>query len=123
MSSLHDRRRDITLSVDGVSDHSPETVGREYLDEARLLNRRAQLIVDREALQPLAPAIRQQRVSTNAHELQTNHECDHGGKFTKLEGSRRGQICEMCSTRHRKYILSCKRCHMLACEDCRRHRL
>ncbi|KAH6662695.1 ariadne RING finger [Halenospora varia] len=63
------------------------------------------------------------RVVAMAQELQTNHECDHSGKFTKLEGSRRGKVCEMCGTRHHKYILSCKRCHMLACEDCRRHRL
>ncbi|KAI9047423.1 hypothetical protein LZ554_008867 [Drepanopeziza brunnea f. sp. 'monogermtubi'] len=88
-----------------------------------LLDRRAQQIVDREAEHPLAPAIRQQRVVAMVHELQTNHECNHSGKFTRLEGSRRGKVCEMCGTRHWKYILSCKRCHMLACEDCRRHRL
>ncbi|KAH6653179.1 ariadne RING finger, partial [Truncatella angustata] len=88
-----------------------------------LLNRRAQQVVDREALQPLEPAIRQQRVATMVRELQENHECNHSGKFTKLEGSRRGKVCEMCGARHRKYILSCRRCHMLACEDCRRHRL
>ncbi|CZR70265.1 uncharacterized protein PAC_20166 [Phialocephala subalpina] len=63
------------------------------------------------------------RVVAMAQELQANYECDHSGKFTKLEGSRRGKVCEICGTRHRKYILSCKRWHMLACEDCRRHRL
>ncbi|KAH8589557.1 hypothetical protein B0O99DRAFT_636749 [Bisporella sp. PMI_857] len=47
----------------------------------------------------------------------------HLTKFTKIDGSRRGKVCEMCGTRHRKYILSCKRCHMLACEDCRRYRI
>lgn len=88
-----------------------------------LIDRRAQQVVDREALGPLAPAIRQQRVVAMVQELRTNHECDHSGKFTRLEGSRRGKACEMCGTRHYKYILSCKRCHMLACEDCRRHRL
>lgn len=88
-----------------------------------LLNRRAQQVVDREAPWPLAPAIRQQRVAAMAQKLQTNHECGHSGKFTKLEGSRRGKVREMCGTRHRKHILSCKRCHMLACEDRRRHRL
>ncbi|OBT59843.1 hypothetical protein VE03_10725, partial [Pseudogymnoascus sp. 23342-1-I1] len=56
-----------------------------------LLDRRAQQVVDREALWPLEPAIRQQRVVAMAQELQTNHECDHSGKFTKLEGSRRGK--------------------------------
>jgi hypothetical protein len=88
-----------------------------------LLDRRAQQVVDREAPWPLAPAIRQQRVAAMAHELQTNHECNHSGRFTRLEGSGRGHVCELCGTRHRKYILSCKRCHMLACEDCRRHRI
>ncbi|TVY36667.1 putative E3 ubiquitin-protein ligase [Lachnellula occidentalis] len=91
--------------------------------EPELRYQRAQLVVDREAPQPLAPAIRQQRVLAMEQELETNHECDHSGKFTKLAVSRRGNACEMCGTRHRKYILSCKRCHMLACEDCRRHRL
>lgn len=51
------------------------------------------------------------------------HECDRSGKFIKLERSRRGKVCEMCGTRHRMYILPCKRCHMLACEGYPRHRL
>ncbi|TVY38004.1 ATP-dependent RNA helicase DEAH12-like protein [Lachnellula subtilissima] len=88
-----------------------------------LRNQRARLVVDREAPTPLAPAIHQRRVVAMEQELEANHECNHSGKFTKLEGSYRGMVCEMCGTRHRKYILSCKRCHMLACEDCRRHRL
>ncbi|TVY20532.1 ATP-dependent RNA helicase DEAH12-like protein [Lachnellula arida] len=55
-----------------------------------LLNERAQVVVDREALWPLAAAIRQQRVVAMEQELQTNHECNHSGKFSKLDGSRRG---------------------------------
>jgi len=95
----------------GCSDWVPE-----------LLDRRAQEVVDREATFPLAPAARQRRVEAMALQLQENHECNHRGKFTKLDVGRRGRVCEMCGTRHRKYILSCKTCHMLACEDCRRHR-
>ena len=60
-----------------------------------LLDQRAQQVVDREAPWPLAPAIRQQRVVAMVQELQTNHECDYSGKFTKLEGSRHGKVCEM----------------------------
>ncbi|ESZ90475.1 ariadne RING finger [Sclerotinia borealis F-4128] len=56
-----------------------------------LLDQRAEQIVDREAPWPLAPAVRQRRVVAMAQELQINHECDHSGKFTRLEGSRRGK--------------------------------
>lgn len=30
-----------------------------------------------------------------AQELQTNHACDHSCKFTKIEGSYRGNVCEI----------------------------
>ena len=92
--------------------------------EPEMLQRRARQVVEREARQPLAEPIRQQRVRDMEQELRRNHRCNHPGKFTKIEGnSRRGMVCEICGTRHWKYILSCKQCHMLACEDCRRYRL
>jgi hypothetical protein len=31
--------------------------------------------------------------------------------------------CKVCDARHWNYILRCRRCHIQACEDCRRHRI
>lgn len=81
------------------------------------------MVVDREAVQPLAPAIRHQHVVDMEEELHRNHECNHIGRFSRLGGSRDGMVCEVCGATHYKYILFCKGCHIVACEDCRRHRL
>ncbi|KAJ6780549.1 hypothetical protein PWT90_06637 [Aphanocladium album] len=58
--------------------------------EPELLGQRAQQVVDREA-PGLLPAARQRRVAAMERELQATHECDHSGKFTKIDGSRRGK--------------------------------
>lgn len=87
--------------------------------EEDLLDLRAQQVVDREVLWPVAPAVRRQRVADMTEELLATHECNHPGKFARLPASRRGMVCEICGVRHRKFILSCRRCHMLACNDCR----
>ncbi|KAF4126124.1 IBR protein [Geosmithia morbida] len=88
-----------------------------------MLDQRARQVVDREAQEPMVPAMRRQRVERMARELQANHECEHLGRFMRLDYRRRGYGCEMCGARHYKYILSCRHCHMLACEDCRRYRI
>ncbi|KAM5429021.1 hypothetical protein McanCB56680_004507 [Microsporum canis] len=43
-------------------------------------------------------------------ELLENHECDHPGRFQRIDEGpgRRGFACEMCGDRHWKYILQCR---------------
>lgn len=95
----------------------------EAWDEENLL-RRAEQVVDREAIRPLPQIERQRRVLEVRQELLERHECNHSGRFERITGGgRRGFDCEMCSGRHWKYILRCRRCHMHVCEDCRRHRV
>ncbi|ORY10098.1 hypothetical protein BCR34DRAFT_486219 [Clohesyomyces aquaticus] len=95
----------------------------EYANEARMLER-AEEIVDRDAVVVLQPIERQRRVRQVHHELEQNHECGHPGKFQRIfHGGRRGFRCEMCDTRHWKYILQCRHCHINVCEDCRRNRV
>ncbi|PYI05378.1 hypothetical protein BO78DRAFT_408205 [Aspergillus sclerotiicarbonarius CBS 121057] len=85
---------------------------------------RAEELVDREAVEPLAPQVRQRRVEQMREDLRENHECEHPGKFERiLHGGRRGFECEICGTRHWKYILQCRRCHVQVCEECRRYRI
>lgn len=92
-------------------------------EERNLLNR-AEQVVDRDAYRPMAPPERQRRVVEMRQELQANHECNHPGRWEKQMGySRQGFKCEICYTRHWKYILKCRRCHLVACEECRRHRV
>ena len=90
---------------------------------SKLFNQKTQLIVDKKTSLFLTFVIRQQRMITMKQKLQTNYECNHNDKFIKFEESRDDKICEMCDTKHRKYILFCKRCHILICENCRRHKL
>ncbi len=92
--------------------------------EERNLLRRAEQVVDREVNYPLAAPERQHRVVQMQRELRENHECSHPGRWEKQEGyQRKGFRCEIRSARHWKYILRCRHCHVLACEDCRRHRV
>ena len=96
-----------------------------YFEEERLL-RRAEVVVDREANHPLPPQERQQLVQNMRQELLERHECDHPGRFERVErgrGNRTKFECEMCADQHRTYILRCRRCHIQVCEACRRHRI
>ncbi|KAF2812467.1 uncharacterized protein BDZ99DRAFT_439618 [Mytilinidion resinicola] len=73
---------------------------------------------------PLPPQERQQRVRAMRQELLETHECDHPGRFEKIQhGGRRGFQCEMCDTRHWKFILQCRRCHIQLCQECRCNRV
>ncbi|KAF2649530.1 hypothetical protein K491DRAFT_734525 [Lophiostoma macrostomum CBS 122681] len=83
---------------------------------------RAEEVVDRAAANVrLQPAERQRRVHQMQEELRDTDECEHRGrkKFTMINYGR--FQCEMCGTRHRKFILRCKRCQLDLCADCRRH--
>lgn len=92
-------------------------------NECNLVNR-AEEIVDREAHQPLAHQERNRRVLAMREELLGTHECEHPGRFERIfNAPRRGFRCDMCDHRHWKYIFQCRRCHLRACEDCRRNRL
>ncbi|RAK97440.1 E3 ubiquitin-protein ligase [Aspergillus ibericus CBS 121593] len=85
---------------------------------------RAEEVVDREAVEPLAPRVRQLRIEQMQEDLRGNHECEHPGKFERIFGTGRRRFqCEICDDRHRKYILQCRRCHIRVCEDCRRNRI
>ncbi|EHA19664.1 hypothetical protein ASPNIDRAFT_179760 [Aspergillus niger ATCC 1015] len=91
--------------------------------EERLVARAVE-VVDRQAEAPLPPQVRQQRVRQMQEDLRHNHECEHPGRFRRLEGSRRRVFeCEFCGARHRNYILECRHCHIELCESCRRHRI
>ncbi|KAF8858471.1 ariadne RING finger [Acephala macrosclerotiorum] len=95
----------------------------EIWEERNLLGR-AEQVVDREADYPIAAPERHRRVVEIRRELQANHECDHPGRWERQEGyRRRGYKCEICDARHWKYILRCRHCHLVACEECRRHRV
>ncbi|RAH55205.1 hypothetical protein BO85DRAFT_470556 [Aspergillus piperis CBS 112811] len=92
-------------------------------DEGRLLARAAE-VVDRQAPAPLAPPIRDILVQRMRANLMENHECEHRGRFRRLEGSGWGVFeCEICGARHRKYILECRQCQIVVCENCRRNRI
>ncbi|KAL4806770.1 hypothetical protein BDV18DRAFT_159940 [Aspergillus unguis] len=95
----------------------------ERWNEQRLVER-AQEVVDREANHGLPPADRELRVARMREDLRDHHECEHPGRFERIFGSGRTRFeCEICGDQHRKYILECRRCHMRACEDCRRNRI
>ena len=92
-------------------------------DERRLVARAAE-VVDRQALAPLEPQIRHMLVQRMRANLVENHECEHQGRFRRVEGSRRRAFdCEICGERHRKYILECRQCQIVVCESCRRNRI
>ncbi|RAL06902.1 uncharacterized protein BO97DRAFT_447229 [Aspergillus homomorphus CBS 101889] len=92
-------------------------------DEERLVAR-AEEVVDREAVAPLPRPERHLRVVQMQEHLRRNHECEHSRRFERIEGGgRRGFECEVCQTRHKKYILQCRRCHLRVCEHCRRNRI
>ncbi|KAM5490265.1 hypothetical protein McaMca56_008073 [Microsporum canis] len=80
-----------------------------YKSERNLLNQ-AEEVVDREAVQPIPHRERQRRVGRMREELLENHECDHPGRFQRIDEGpgRRGFACEMCGDRHWKYILQCR---------------
>ncbi|KAL2871417.1 E3 ubiquitin-protein ligase [Aspergillus lucknowensis] len=100
-----------------------KTCSCERWNEQRLVER-AQEVVDREANQALPPGDRDLRVARMQEDLRDNHECEHPGRFERIFGTGRRRFeCEICGDQHRKYILQCRRCHIHACEDCRRNRL
>jgi hypothetical protein len=93
------------------------------MDENRLLQR-AEEVVDRDAVGILPQAERTIRVNRMRDQIRENHECEHSRRFERVfDGGRRGFVCEMCSARHWKYILRCRRCEVQVCEDCRRNRI
>ncbi|PWY83654.1 hypothetical protein BO94DRAFT_586714 [Aspergillus sclerotioniger CBS 115572] len=85
---------------------------------------RAEEVVDRELEELLAAPVRRVRVERIRDELRQNHDCDHPGRFHRIngEGGRRF-TCEICEGHHWDYILRCRRCHLYVCERCRRNRL
>ncbi|KAF2108382.1 hypothetical protein BDV96DRAFT_504588 [Lophiotrema nucula] len=95
----------------------------EWGTEHRMLER-AEEVVDRDNPFGLPQAERQRRIQQVRADLDDNHDCEHPGRFQRIfNGGRRGFQCEMCDTRHWKYILRCRRCHIDVCEDCRRNRI
>ncbi|KAF2835327.1 hypothetical protein M501DRAFT_941944 [Patellaria atrata CBS 101060] len=91
-------------------------------DEQNLMERVDEL-VQREAHQPLPVHERNRTVEAMRQEILETHECNHPGRFERIfDAPRRGFRCEICYAHHWKYILQCRRCHIRACEECRRHR-
>ncbi|RAH80840.1 hypothetical protein BO86DRAFT_419760 [Aspergillus japonicus CBS 114.51] len=84
----------------------------ERWDEHRLL-KRAEEVVERDALGPMPRQEQQQRVRDMQEDLRQNHEYEHSRRFERIEGGgRRGFTCEMCEARYWKFILECRRCHL-----------
>ncbi|KAK6344340.1 hypothetical protein TWF696_007979 [Orbilia brochopaga] len=97
--------------------------GCDTWQENRLLEAAARR-VDRDADEPLVPAVRAQRIERAQYEIRQNHDCTHPGRFQRrTEYRRRGYRCDLCAARHWKYILACRHCDLLACESCRRFRV
>ncbi|KAF2663813.1 hypothetical protein BT63DRAFT_112458 [Microthyrium microscopicum] len=92
-------------------------------EEAQLLAR-AEEVVAREAVHPLQPEEQQVRVVEMRQELIDQHECNHPGKFERInrvDGPR--FVCEICDCRPKKWVLRCRRCHIQVCLECRLHRV
>lgn len=84
-----------------------------------MLIRRAHQIADRPA-EPGAAAMavpRGERVQQIARELHERHDCDHRGRWRRVEGRHR---CEECQS---EFILECRHCMLQACVRCRCNRL
>jgi hypothetical protein len=88
------------------------------------MEERAVEVVDRDADGPMAPARRARMIHQVREQLMERHECTHSRHFERLTTyRRRGYRCEICDTRHWKYILQCRHCFVNVCEECRRHRV
>jgi hypothetical protein len=69
---------------------------------------------------------RARRIAQVAQELEENHECgygEHSRRFQRVAFSRRsgGGECNLCGTRHRVFLLECRRCPLRLCAICRQH--
>lgn len=87
-----------------------------------MLLRRAQQIANRPA-EPGAVAMlvpRVERVQQIARELRERHDCDHKGRWRRVEGR---HWCEECGAFMGKFILECRYCMLQACVQCRCNRL
>ena len=87
-------------------------------DEAMLL-RRARVVAHREVA-PGAGAPAAAVVARIANNLRERHNCDHDGRWNRVEGAHR---CEECGYHLRSYILQCRHCMLQACVRCKRNRL
>ncbi|KAI0133238.1 hypothetical protein F4776DRAFT_655127 [Hypoxylon sp. NC0597] len=92
-------------------------------DEARLLQRAVE--IDARDPQPVEEVVQQQNMGVDMRiqelmgDLQDNHECTHDYWM-----NRRGSyVCEECGDRMRLFIYECHQCHIMACRNCRFHRL
>jgi hypothetical protein len=84
------------------------------------LEARAEQVVARENPEIQGVYERAQAVAAMRQELVEQHECRHHGRWRKQDGRYR---CEMCHERFYKFILVCRHCHIMACQDCRSHRI
>ncbi|KAF1977027.1 hypothetical protein BU23DRAFT_662342 [Bimuria novae-zelandiae CBS 107.79] len=92
-------------------------------DYDRMLER-AEEIVDRDAVVDLPIVERRRRVQQVQQQIMQNHECEHTGRFRRVEGGgRRGFRCEMCGNRHWRFILQCRHCPIQLCHECRCNRI
>ena len=90
--------------------------------DADMLLRRAEQIA-RRPQQPDAPGgyvPRPVRIQQIAQELRERHDCDHRGRWRRVEGPHQ---CEECHSRLRNFILECRHCMLQACVRCRCNRL
>ncbi|PWY92769.1 hypothetical protein BO70DRAFT_357912 [Aspergillus heteromorphus CBS 117.55] len=87
----------------------------ELWDEERLLLR-AQQVAGRDQVEPPA----QVEVARVAQNLLERHECDHNGRWKRID---QGQQCEECHDYLPDFILECRQCHLRACARCRMNRL
>jgi len=60
------------------------------------------------------------RVEHMVNQLRANHECRHTTGWAYTRG---GGKCEECGHYLPQYLFRCYRCHLMACNRCRRNRL
>ncbi|OTA67287.1 hypothetical protein K449DRAFT_325029 [Hypoxylon sp. EC38] len=88
-------------------------------DEARLLQRAVEIDAPQETFQQVINMGTQARIQELMVDLQDNHECNHEHWVSRGGG----HVCEECGDRMRLFIYECRQCHIMACRDCRFHRL
>ncbi|KAH9223443.1 hypothetical protein DL95DRAFT_420154 [Leptodontidium sp. 2 PMI_412] len=88
-------------------------------DEHRLYARAEVVVARQPAIHHQPAEQRRARVAAIAQDLLERHECDHGS-WRWVRGPHE---CEECRHDLPEYIFECRRCHIRACNRCRRNRL
>jgi hypothetical protein len=69
--------------------------------------------------QPVNEQARADAVERARQDILENHECDHE-RWKSIAGP---EECDECGDFLEEFIYECQQCEMLACRNCKRHRL